>query len=292
VVTFDGGASSDENGIAFWWWRFSYAGAPRTLTGFSPSFTFDLVGSHVVQLEVVDPAGNTAVDLMAVVVLDIEDPVADPGPDVTIGPGMDVTLDGSRSRDNVGITSWTWSFTCMGEDHVLEGRVGEYKFDVPGAYPIHLMVHDAAGNSDEATLVVTVLDTMPPSIGPIEDVRASIGETVRFEGASASDNVGVESWRWSFHDGNRTVVLEGVEAHHAFSIEGNYSITLTVADKAGNTAERSFTVFVQGTPDGKDPVVRPHPYSDGGTTWPVVIILLMLLAIAVAVWVGRRGAKG
>ncbi len=86
---------------------------------------------------------------------DTEPPVAVARADRTsISVGETVNFDGSDSTDNVGIVSYTW--TIDGEEH--DGVTVSYTFENAGTYTIRLVVEDAAGNTDEDTLQVTVTD--------------------------------------------------------------------------------------------------------------------------------------
>ena len=73
-----------------------------------------------------------------------------------------MVLDGSASTDNVGIVSWTWTFTDRFTDITLEGERVTYEFEEPGDYDVTLTVEDARGNSDSDTTVVTVVPLAPP----------------------------------------------------------------------------------------------------------------------------------
>ncbi len=68
LVTFDGSASTDENGITSYTWTFTDA-TTKTLSGISPAYTFTTSGTYIVTLTVEDEAGNTATDTVTVTVL-------------------------------------------------------------------------------------------------------------------------------------------------------------------------------------------------------------------------------
>jgi len=68
LVTFDGSASTDENGIASFTWTFT-EGKPQSLTGKNPTYTFATPGTYVVTLKVTDAAGNYATSTVTITVL-------------------------------------------------------------------------------------------------------------------------------------------------------------------------------------------------------------------------------
>jgi len=66
-----------------------------------------------------------------------------------------------------------------------------------------------------------------------------------FDGSSASDDVGVADWNWTFSYGGTNVSLGGVSPSFKFDRAGVYRVTLTVQDAAGNWAEDSLNVTVR-----------------------------------------------
>jgi PKD repeat protein len=151
LVTFDGSFSTDDVGIANYWWNFT-DGGPQTLTGISPTYTFDNEGIYNVTLTVADTIGQTDSDWMVVNVTDGDPPVADAGPDQTSVPGFIVTFDGSASYDPGhlgepiidGIVNWTWTFDDGTGPQTIFGPNPTHQFNLPGDYEVTLTVTDAA----------------------------------------------------------------------------------------------------------------------------------------------------
>lgn len=161
AVIFDGSQSTDNVGIVRWTWIFDHLGAEIRLEGMTPVFIFTEAGVYTVTLEVADPTGLTDTDTMTVTVMDVDAPKAKAGLNKTVFEGTKATFDGSGSEDNVAVVSWTWKFVHMGSQVTLEGETATFVFEQTGDYDVRLTVADAAGNSDSATMVVTV-ETMPP----------------------------------------------------------------------------------------------------------------------------------
>lgn len=107
-------------------------------------------------ISAVDDSDNWASTLIKdVIITDDDAPVAVAGEDMTIDEGYLITLDGSKSYDNIGITKYNW--TCSEIDSFnLNGSTPSYKFDKPGIYNITLVVEDYEGNLDEDNLVIKV----------------------------------------------------------------------------------------------------------------------------------------
>ncbi len=160
-----------------------------------------------------------------------------------------VSLSGSGS-DNVGVSVVTWSNnrggsgTCTGTDN--------WSLDsVPlqlGDNIITVTAYDAAGNSGNASLTVTFVDTTPPTISFADPTSGSPYTTnssqVDIDG-TASDNIGVASVTWSNDRGGSGVcagTTSWAKTHIPLAL-GQNDITVTALDPAGNTSAATITVI-------------------------------------------------
>lgn len=180
-------------------------------------------------------------------------PVADPGPDRTVGVGELVTLDASGSTDNAQIVYYMWSFSDSGRDVERYGAVASYRFMAAGDYEIQLTVVDSSWNMDDASLMITVESAGSDSIQPIaqagEGMFLTAGQTVELNGSGSSDDVGVVNWTWTFEDTVQRTMF-GPRPSYTFQNAGNFMVTLVVRDEAGNTGWGGVEVNVQ--PSGED----------------------------------------
>ena len=244
TVDFDGSGSSDNVGIVTWDWSFTYGGGPVVLSGETTSFVFDNAGYFNVTLTVWDAAGHNATDHITVHVEDTTPPVADAGDDIEIDQHEEVELNGSGSRDDVGIVRWTWSFIYAGVPDELLGEVVRFTFDIPGTYEVILRVEDGSGYYALDTMNVNVRDSTPPTVHPGPDQVVDQGSTVILDGTASEDNVGIATYGWSFEYGGSDVSLEEARPMFKFDLAGVYSITLNVTDAAGNSAFATMNVTV------------------------------------------------
>ena len=245
TVSLDGSGSTDNIGVVSWVWTFDDI-IPVRLEGAEVRYTFLRVGLYTITLTVADEAGNEGTDEVVVMVGDATPPVADAGEDQEVDQGTEVTLDGSGSSDNVGITNWSWTFEEDGETVTLEGETVTHTFALAGVYAVTLSVADDAGNEDTDTLTVTVLDTEAPEADAGEDLAIDVGDEAVFDGTGSSDNVGIESLVWTFTYRGSEEQLEGLTARFTFDEEGTYQVTLTVTDAAGNEGTDTVSVRVLG----------------------------------------------
>jgi len=181
-------------------------------------------------------------DVVTLSLGDVTSPAADAGSDRIVNEDWVVVLDGSASSDNVGIATCKWTFTDV-TTITLIGQTATYSFSTPGVYPITLRVTDVAGNWDENTVVITVLDVTNPvaSAGSDRSVNEDISPTL--DGSGSTDNVGVTGYTWTFTDVTLKTLIGG-KPSYTFSNPGVYRITLNVTDAAGNWDEDTVVITV------------------------------------------------
>ncbi len=220
-------------------------------------------------------AGLTDLEYNVISVLDITAPVPDPGPDRAEDQDTAVLLDGSASSDNVGIVRYTWTFVYDLQEVTLEGETASYTFNKVRIYEITLRVWDAADNSAHSTFTLTVLDTEAP-IAAVEIGNTLIvkGETAGWKAIGSTDNVGIVKYTWTYKDGGKTVTLEGFSVGPRFEEAGEYEVTLTVEDAAGNTDSETFTITVES-----------HDWM-----WALLAIIFVCVALPILILMRRRRA--
>lgn len=273
-LEFDGTSSTDNVGITTFEWSFEYGGEVHILNGATPAFTFHDAVVMTVILSVLDAAGHSATDEVVVTVRDITPPVPVAGGDRAVDQGGLVSLDASASTDNVGITSYRWSFEEGGLPVTLEGVTAEHTFNLPGTYDIVLEVTDLEDNSAIGSFVLRVIDTIAPTVHADVDPEVGRGDKTTFDASGSTDNVGIIKWTWTFEDGDRTMTLEGEKVEHAFDTSGDHKVTLTLEDAEGNQAMEDFTVTVTGN------------------SWLYLLfVLVAVVIIGIALYVIRTRAK-
>jgi len=175
-------------------------------------------------------------------ILDTINPTAVPGNDRTIEQYQTIILDGANSTDNIGILEYVWEFTYDGIEELFYEMTTMFRFEIAGDYNISLRVTDEEGNWDVDHFILTVKDIVLP-VAHIDNIPARIeGSSITFKGSSSSDNVGIINYTWTFVYRGMTIRLYNETASYIFIFPGEYNVSLTVTDEAGNM-DSDFLLF-------------------------------------------------
>lgn len=233
IFGFDGSKSTDNVEILNYTWTFNDKMKDVVLYGIKPSYQFNIPGIIIVDLKVTDIVGLWDTDTIKIKVNDIHNPVADAGQDVVISEGEMVTFDGSGSKDDGGISRYSWTFHDGKRNIQYEGINPSHQFTVPGKYVVNLRVYDNSKRWDTDTVNVTVNDITIPVAHAGYNYTINEGETFTFIGTGSNDNVGIAKWEWSFIDKIK-IIMYDTKPTYKFNNPGVYLITLKVTDAAGN----------------------------------------------------------
>lgn len=282
LVQLDGSGSSDLNAPTndkfFYTWSLVHkpTGSTASLpSGLSidptASFTADLPGIYLAQLTLQDTApglffGRLPSRPSIAVVIANNQPVADAGPDQTVGTGVSVALDGSGSSDadlDPLTFAWTLVSAPSGSTAALTGAASptpELVPDLIGQYVVELVVDDGLQASDPDQVVITA--SSPPLLadaGPDQQVRA--GARVQLDGSNSSDPQGEPlSFAWSLvtvpQDSTATLVDPSQpDPSFVADLEGIYVAQLIVSNSQSASAPDTVTITaVANLPPVLDPI--------------------------------------
>ncbi|MBU0766095.1 MAG: PKD domain-containing protein [Bacteroidetes bacterium] len=136
-----------------------------------------------------------------------------------------------------GYSSYLWNF---GDGNTSSQANPEHSYASAGTYTVALTYTNSCGNDSVLTTQITVNDNLVP-------YTPDIG----FNTYSACPNVGVNfyayddyaNYLWDFGDGATSQEQSPV---HAYSVAGNYTVSLTVTNHCGNTATSTESYTVNG----------------------------------------------
>ncbi len=177
----DGSGSSDLDGdpLTFAW---SFAGVPATSTltdvdinqsglqnDAAATFTPDVGGTYQITLVVNDGALDSAPSTTTVIAN--TPPVADAGPDRTVGIAVPVALNAGRSSDADGDNlTFTWALTGNPGGDALTGLTGRTSSFTPtqtGVYTVSLTVNDGTAAPVTDTATITVIHAFARTFGGV-----------------------------------------------------------------------------------------------------------------------------
>lgn len=147
----------------------------------------------------------------------------------------DILFDASLSADPDGsITGYHFDFgDNTNSGWVTTSSVSHQFMDGTKEYTIQLLVMDEDDNIESAELIVTIKNRDPVASAGLDKVTDT-NQNVNFNGELSSDKDGkVISYTWDFGDGETGV---GKTIEHIYTDNGEYIVTLTVADDDGAMA--------------------------------------------------------
>jgi len=202
--------------------RDNCAGVIRGTT--SDSLTYTAQGTYTIHWTFDDGNGNTSTTTQTVIVKDVTAPIVPVLANVTGECSATATV--PTTRDN-----------CAG---VIRGTTSDsLTYTAQGTYTIHWTFDDGNGNTSTTTQTVIVKDVTPPTISCPGNISvyatSAAGAVVNYTAPVVTDNCA----------GVTTVRTSGLASNSTFPI-GTTTVTHTVTDIAGLTAQCSFTVTVAG----------------------------------------------
>jgi len=143
------------------------------------------------------------------------------------------------------IINYSWNFLYDESSVSLFGSSPHFTFHTAGKYNVTLEVENWLHEKTNSSFWVTVRDITPPQIVGLDDITIDENETVRFDAGLCRDNVGIADYTWEFIYDHELIIRYGTNFSFTFDTIGIYPITLTLLDKARNSATHTFDVTVR-----------------------------------------------
>lgn len=244
----------------------------------SITHTYEETGVYTAELQVTNTRGETSVQSYTINVeesdSDEDDPNDNPNggdnnEDLIIGSpeipnsvdsGQIIDLDAGGFTTN-SVESYTWR---MGDGTEYSEPAVSHSYEDSGSFDIDLTVSD--GSQEESQQYNIIVEEPEVSIDPSIEVIETSGLNVTLTAEGSSPRSEIDSYQWSFGDGN-SVERSITEVQHSYSEGGSYSVTLTaVVD--GQESSRTTTVSVSsttddGSDDGSDDGTDDDSNNDG-----------------------------
>ena len=241
-ITFDAGSSYDPDGyITSYSWDF---GDGTNANGLTVSHFYVENGTYVVTLTVMDDDGATNLASSTKTVLNRPPSALFTENATSVLTGETIRFNASNSFDADGtIVSYYWDF---GDGFTVTGLVANHAYTDDGTYTVTLTVTDNDGETDSCDATKTVLNRSPIASFTESAETVNVGEPITFDASSSFDADGtIVSYYWDFGDGFDAYA---VVANHAYEADGIYTVTLSVEDDDGATAQMTATKTVLKAP--------------------------------------------
>ncbi len=268
-LSLDGLSSTDNGKIVKYIWNFT-DGEDKLIESPYLNHTFLTQGHHNVTLTVFDQWDNSAFKTVTVEVPDTERPKAIAGDDMTVKKGSTVTLDGSSSTDNGGISNYKWKFDYNGEDQVLDGKIVTFTFDKAGEYEIELTVTDHFLNRGTDKITIKVLDNGTLS-GTVLDGN---GNPIQGAKVTVTDSSGKDY-----------TATTGTEGSFSISVpEGQVTWKIEKGGYGNLEGASSISIMEETKLDGTETIMKRTV--DKGSPFILIIIVILVIVILIGFVIG------
>jgi len=249
-IRFDASGSSDPDGrITNYAWDWESDGTHDVASSVATAeHMFSASGSHRVTLRVTDDKGATAEVTKTIGIGVRQTPQAS----FSFAPSQPSIVDEVRftdaSTDPDGqVSSWSWEF---GDGTTSAERSPTHTYAKRATFTVKLTVTDNDGLTGTKSQALTVVNLPPEVSFTFEPQTPVVGQSVRFDGSASKDRDGtIQSCTWEF-DGDSKAGATGAAVTYVFTSAGEHTVTLTMVDNDGATAQHPEPITVAAAPQG------------------------------------------
>jgi chitodextrinase len=170
---------------------------------------------------------------------------------------LDVDFTDTSTDSDGSITAWSWDF---GDGNSANVQNPSHAYAAGGTYMVTLTATDNNSDKDSTSQQLTI-SAGGGNAAPVAIFSyACSGRVCSFDSSGSTDDVEITGYSWDFGDG---VNSSEENPSHAYTANGNYTVTLVVADveSANDNASATFRVKNRGNTSGSS-----GGGGDGGTT--------------------------
>jgi PKD repeat protein len=258
-VTFNASSSAPgaRRTIASYNWTF---GDGATGTGVTPSHTYTVAGTYLVQLTVADDLGQSAISLSTLTIGNPPVPIAA----FTVSPvdptvNQAATFDASTSKpgaDGLPIVSYTWTFGDNTATQATSSPTFSHTFGFAGKFNVTLVVKDSGGRVSLAVSNAVTVGafvpcpdaSLPCATLTVSSSPATVNTAITLTAIVSSFGTGAASitnYQWDFGDGTLQTATAVNNIAHTYTSTGTFTAKVTLTNNLGKLGSAVITVLVQ-----------------------------------------------
>ncbi len=239
-ITFTANTSNTTGSVSYSWT--ATGGSFDNASSASPTWTMMMPGTYTISVSIIDEEDCEATDDVEVTVY--------PSPSVDITPKDEEVCQGESVTFNANASGGTppYTYNWMASGGTFDDPTSAtptWTMMMPGTYSISLIVTDANGCTADDETLVTVNENPSVNITP-RDEEICQGESVTFD-ANASGGTPPYTYNWTASGGSFDDATSATPTW-TMMMPGTYTISVTVTDSKGCTAEDETTVTVNENP--------------------------------------------
>mgnify|MGYP000527655135 CR=1 FL=1 len=235
-------------------------------------------GTHIITIGAIDRAGNIVEDSIGITIDTTPPKVKILSPDdKSILNMTTITIEVSGS-DNINLDHYCIYVDDLPINKGIPSQQNNFTLTLTeGRHTITVKAVDKAGNAAEDT-IETIIDTTPPTVSIYSPENgATLNTTTIIIEFSGSDNIGIDHYEIYVDDFIANINIPPERNNYTLTLaEGTHIITVSVVDKAGNTAKSTVEIEIITTITIATRTSNVLPYLVVG-----IIIAVMLTTIAI-----------
>jgi parallel beta-helix repeat protein len=204
-------------------------------------------GSNLLEARAWDGAGNPSSIIHIIVVYDSTDLISPYIEDVAVKPNpqevyehVNISANITDNNDVFGVwvnikrpdTSTLGNFSMIYNS--IDSRYScNLTASVLGTFTFNIWANDTSGNWNNVSGEFNIEDNTAPIANAGVDKQIESGTNIFFSGIDSYDNFKIVNYTWEFIDIS-AIFLYGIDPTFEFNNLGNFEVTLTVTDSAGN----------------------------------------------------------
>ncbi len=245
AISLEVSASDSDGIITSYAWDFGDGNVDTTTTG-SASNLYNTAGTYVATVVITDDAGATASCNGNIIIeeqpANLELSCALLPTEGSVDEELILNVEGSKD-----LIAFAWDFGDGNVDTTTTGSM-IYSYTKAGTYTIFVEGADANANIASCSHDVTITENsveneIPEAVcnGPYSSY---VGEEITFSAGGSSDIDGIiVTYDWDFGDNTGQIVQNEITAY-TYTEAGEYAVTMTVTDDAGETNSCTTTATV------------------------------------------------